>query len=169
MGWSLFGGTEWEANPGLDDATKYGEEAMSYSDNQKSAGNRFARNILRGLMSGDTSAIGNPFLKVAAARKRAYQGNPYDNEHIADAKEFLHNNMVDEQAGGQFEDYVRGNAMGAAQLSSSNANAKAQRHADIAANLMRAALEGHQQVEQKSIFGAVGAGLDLLSKFGAPT
>lgn len=142
----FFGGYEWERNPGLDPALGGLQAAMDDVGNTKSAGNRFARNILKGLMKGDTSAIGNPFLAQLGGQNRLVDANmdPFLPPEIASARAGLQKNRNQEQAGVNFEGYVRGMAGDAMQANIQNNQWKASEKARLAQAMAEAQLGGHQ-------------------------
>jgi hypothetical protein len=126
---SFLGGPEWFTNPNQQDAIYGLTQGRNEASQAKSAGNKYFRSILQGLMKGDTSLIGNPFQSQLASQNRLVDANmdPLGNADQQRNLAHLQKNRNQEQAGINFENYVQGAAAGAAQGNMQWAGAKEDR------------------------------------------
>lgn len=157
----FLGGFKWEENPGHDAATGAIDSAIAGMDDFGSKGRRFAKRILKGLMHGDTSLIGNPFAAGAGAAKREIDSNldPFLPPELAAAQARVAKARVDEQSGNQFENYVRGMAMPAADLTERAEEFEFDERNDLARTKADVELGGYKGRETKGWGAAVGGAL----------
>lgn len=170
---SFLGGYKWETNPGLDPAMGALTGAYDEAAHTKSRGSKFANNILGGLMKGDTSAIGNPFQAQLGAQNREVDASmdPFLPPEVAAARANLQKNRNQEQAGINFENYVRGSAANAMDMSQRRKEFIAQQRAQLAEAMANAQLGGHQGHETQGwgnlLMSGIGAAGGLLTGIGA--
>lgn len=154
-------GFEWETNPNAGAARDAITGAQDRVRNTKSAGNRYWRSILQGLAKGDTSAIGNPFLANQAAEDRETDASmdPFLPPELAQSQARLQKNRNAERSGINFENYVRGQAQGAAQGNAGFNMQKAGLDAQLAQALAETELGSVQGHETSGWGGMLMSGL----------
>lgn len=101
---------------------------------------------LKALNKGDTSLIGNPYLAQLGGQNREVDANmdPFLPPEVASARAQLQKNRNQEQAGMQFEDYVRSMASNAFNQKQENRRFKYGTQADLAKAMAEAQLGQYQ-------------------------
>lgn len=163
----FLGGYSWSQNPGGAAATGAIQGAMDDLSGMKT-GSRW----LKALNRGDTSMIGNPFLAQLGGQNREVDANmdPFLPPEVAQARAQLQKNRNQEQAGMQFEDYVRGMASNAFNQKQENRRFKYGTQAQLAQAMAQAQLgqyQGHQtQGWGQMVLGGALGGLQAASGLG---
>lgn len=117
----------------------------------KNQGNKYYNSILKGLMKGDTSLIGNPFAGMAGAQKREIDASidPFLPPELARRQADIGKQKADEQMGQNFVDYVSGAAANAAAGSQRGQQFKQGLMADILGQMARNKLDSQQIVQSQ--------------------
>lgn len=168
---SFLGGPSWMSNPNEDKALGALSAGRDEMMNRKSAGNRYFRSILQGLMKGDTSAIGNPFLAQLAQQNEMVDKelDPLGNADQQRNLGHLQKARNTQNAGINFENYVRGQAATAAQGNLGFVSDKNRLGLGYDQAYADAALGSNQIVNKPGWGGmALGAGLGIASMFFPP-
>lgn len=167
-------GYKWVTNPGLGDAQGAITAAQNRVQNTHSAGNRMGRAILHGAMSGTLeNEIGDPFAAKAAAAKRAYTMDPLGDANHQRALQMLNDNMIDEGAGENFQNYAQGMVGHAMDTTTNFALGKMNTNAELAKAMADITLRGNTQQQTQgwlgAALGAVQAGAGIAKMFMPPT
>lgn len=119
----------------------------------KNQGNKYYNSILKGLMKGDTSLIGNPFAGMAGAQKREIDANidPFLPPELARRQADIGKQKADEQMGQNFVDYVSGAAANAAAGSQRGQQFKQGLMADILGQMARNRLDSQQVLSPRDM------------------
>ncbi len=159
----FFGGYKWETNPGLAQANQYGQQAADLWAGQHSKGENYYRRILKGLKTGSTDLIGNPFLAQQAANDRlaASRADAFLPAELSQAQTRNAQAHNAENAGMAFEDYVRQMAGQAAQGTIGASQARTAGQANAYQNMANNQLQGYQGHETQGWGNMLMSGLGM--------
>ena len=126
------------------------------------------RAILHGAMSGTLeNEIGDPFAAKAAAAKRAYTMDPLGDANHQRALQMLNDNMIDEGAGENFQNYAQGMVGHAMDTTTNFALGKMNTNAELAKAMADITLRGNTQQQTQgwlgAALGAVQAGAGIVA------
>lgn len=159
----FFGGYKWETNPGLAQANAYGQQAVDTLAGEHSKGENYWKRILKGAKKGDFSMLGNPFLAQQAANDRlaASHADAFLPPELAQAQVRNAQAHNAENAGINFENYVRQSLGEAASGTNAAAQQRAQGVANAYGQMANNQLQGYQGHETQGWGNMLMSGLGM--------